>query len=186
MDFSKIESGKLTKKFFMGLPEKVFLVSNCYEDAIRPIFSEHVAAPGVPRQMQWEKIKSAYADQRHCDIFDSENDFKDYYKKKHLPMVLKSYNPKIDVGKVELFIKDIASMKCEFSYSPNVSSEWKILFGNKSTDYKIFIHYEDPLSVKIVLVSSMNYIDYLRMIVFWNSNIAVHPISWISFCIICK
>ena len=70
---------KLTKKFFMSLPARVYVVSNCYDTLgpgrATPVFNEYVA-PQEERKSQWDRIKAAYADQRLCDVYCSAEDYK--------------------------------------------------------------------------------------------------------------
>lgn len=68
---------RLTRKFFMGLPDGSYLASNNYKlcpDPI-PVFSGYVAETGEARNFQWEMLKSLGAAQRSCDVFGSEEEF---------------------------------------------------------------------------------------------------------------
>jgi len=70
---------KLTRKFFMSLPEGVYVVSNCC-DALgpgraTPVFHEYVARR-EERPAQWDQIRAVGADQRLCDIYRSVEDCK--------------------------------------------------------------------------------------------------------------
>jgi len=70
---------KLTKKFFSTLPPGVYLVSNCYKrvgpNTSTPVFYEYIEPP-EGRKTQWERIKTAGADQRLCDVYRSSEAFK--------------------------------------------------------------------------------------------------------------
>lgn len=65
---------KLTKKFFMQLPEGVFLVSNVFHNPTTTVFAEEVS-PVSERSAQWDRIVSAGADQRGCRVFKSRIEF---------------------------------------------------------------------------------------------------------------
>lgn len=64
-------SDKLTKTFFMGLPESVYLVSNVCSDLIHPIFAENMLPEGL-RLEQWKKITEVRVDQRLCRVFKNK------------------------------------------------------------------------------------------------------------------
>jgi hypothetical protein len=70
---------KLTKKYFWSLPPGVYIVSNCYSSVgpgkSTPVFYEYVEQPDK-RKVQWERIKTAGADQRFCDVYQSSEEFK--------------------------------------------------------------------------------------------------------------
>ncbi len=74
-----IDRHKLTRKYLLGLPTGVYLVSNCYRrvgpNKSTPIFYEYVEQP-EKRRFQWERIKAAGADQRLCDVYKSSEEFK--------------------------------------------------------------------------------------------------------------
>jgi len=61
---------KLTKKYFMDLPENVFLANNAFEKRCISAYAEYVK-PLSKRSQQWIKIKKAFVDQRLCNIFRS-------------------------------------------------------------------------------------------------------------------
>jgi hypothetical protein len=78
-------SAKLTKRFFMQLPEGKFLISNrftpgfrpLYTDKVigfRPIYAETVACQSQ-REGQWKEIVKAGVDQRLCRIFKTKLDY---------------------------------------------------------------------------------------------------------------
>jgi hypothetical protein len=70
-----LQSGKLTRRFLMSLPDGHYLVSGCYDHlgpgAYAPCFAEHVV-PLAERDAQWERIKAAHANGRNCDLFVNE------------------------------------------------------------------------------------------------------------------
>ena len=70
---------RLTKKFFSTLPPGVYIVSNCYRrvgpNTSTPAFHEYTEPPRG-RKAQWERIKTAGADQRLCDVYRSSEAFK--------------------------------------------------------------------------------------------------------------
>ena len=70
---------KLTKKFFIDLPEGVYIVSNCYKKVRRnkyvPLFEETVGSL-KERDTQWERIRSARANQRLCFVYTNLMDYK--------------------------------------------------------------------------------------------------------------
>lgn len=67
-------SSKLTKKFFMGIPEGKYLASKLLLGRTQSVFAEEVAAlPDKPAQ--WNRIKNAGAAHRMCHIFRNESDY---------------------------------------------------------------------------------------------------------------
>ena len=96
-----IERHKLTKKFFLGLPSGVYLVSNCYKKVApnisTPIFHEYTEQP-TKRISQWERIKTVGADQRLCDVYQSSEEFK---KAVEYKTVAYGNYPKIVIFEVE-------------------------------------------------------------------------------------
>ncbi len=79
IDIQKSISVKLTKKYFMELPEGVYLVSNVYEDKNTPAYADEVS-PLFKREEQWKKIVTAYADQRLCNVFMNRKDYLEWLK----------------------------------------------------------------------------------------------------------
>ena len=67
---------KLTKKFFKGLPEGYFLMSNVFFDLDVPCFFEKIS-PDAMREDQWQRIKTVRADQRTCFVFK----YRAFYKR---------------------------------------------------------------------------------------------------------
>ena len=61
---------KLSKVFFMGLNDGVFVASNVFSNDGQPSFAAHVVPRGQ-RETQWSLVRSARADQRLCRVFDS-------------------------------------------------------------------------------------------------------------------
>lgn len=78
-DKSHLGSHKLNKKFFMSLPTGAYLASNCYNSLgpgrTTPCFHESVL-PTEERTAQWERIRTVYADQRLCNVYESIEEFK--------------------------------------------------------------------------------------------------------------
>jgi len=74
-----LKSGaKLTKKYYMGLPDGVFLVSSV--GGFTPFdrdFAESVV-PSAGRNAQWQSIHEKRVDGRGCEAFATEEDFKTY------------------------------------------------------------------------------------------------------------
>jgi hypothetical protein len=74
-----LECRKLTKKFFMSLPEGVYVVSNCHDTLgpgrATPVFNEYVVQC-EERSTQWDRIKTVGADQRLCDVCRSAEHYK--------------------------------------------------------------------------------------------------------------
>jgi hypothetical protein len=64
----------LTKKLLMKLPEGYFIASNCADHQRNPIFQEGVVSERE-RGMQWERIKHAKANGRHCNVFRNKAAF---------------------------------------------------------------------------------------------------------------
>jgi hypothetical protein len=71
--------GKLTKKFFLQIPEGLYLVSNIGWTPDRPIFEEKVLH-NDNREGQWERILKRGVDQRLCYIFASKEDHEKWVK----------------------------------------------------------------------------------------------------------
>lgn len=73
-----IDSGKLSKKVVMTIPEGSYLVSNCYSSFDRKPLIEEMIEFGVDRESFWEKVKSKGADGRLCHVFRKYDDYKAY------------------------------------------------------------------------------------------------------------
>ena len=73
------ERGKLTKTFFMSLPDGTFLVSRARDGANEPMFAE-AAVHRAERDEQWRRVRSANACGRLCYVFDSRQHFEEFYK----------------------------------------------------------------------------------------------------------
>lgn len=74
---TKIEpviSAKLTKKFFMQLPEGFYLVSNLFKNQMQSLFEEEISPP-AERDQHWKRIVQAGADQRLCRVFQNKEDY---------------------------------------------------------------------------------------------------------------
>ena len=69
----------------MELEPGRYLVGNVHDgmtrDTATPVFAEVVVA-GEERDAQWQRIKSAYADGRRCDAFESPEHHSEW--KRHL------------------------------------------------------------------------------------------------------
>lgn len=65
---------KLTKKFFMQLPEGLYLVSNTHENRFQSKFAEEIAAFDQKRN-QWKKIVAAGVSQTLCYVFKTKKDY---------------------------------------------------------------------------------------------------------------
>jgi hypothetical protein len=74
-----IMSGKLTKKFYIGLPDGVFLVCSAGMSPLEPSFAEYVAID-IDRPVQWNRIREARADQIECHVYQTKEDFEEYLK----------------------------------------------------------------------------------------------------------
>ncbi|HLH53791.1 MAG TPA: hypothetical protein VKY92_09270 [Verrucomicrobiae bacterium] len=74
-------TNKLTKKYLMSLRAGRFLVGNVCDHHYQPSFAEHVVQPQL-RTRQWERIKARGADGRLCDLFKSEQAFRDHARRK--------------------------------------------------------------------------------------------------------
>ena len=69
-----ISGQKLTKSFFMGLSDGIFLVCVAGRAPWDPSFAEYVE-PSVLRATQWLRIKESEADQRSCHLYKSKEEF---------------------------------------------------------------------------------------------------------------
>lgn len=69
------QRGKLTKKYFMQIPEGRYLVSNCYLNMMQSVFEEYVCSP-EKRNDQWQRIVEAGASQRLCHHYDDKSEYK--------------------------------------------------------------------------------------------------------------
>jgi hypothetical protein len=67
-------SDKLTKKFFMKLPEGLYLVSNLHKNLFQSMFGEEIAALGQ-REKQWKRIVEAGVSQKLCYVFKTKEDY---------------------------------------------------------------------------------------------------------------
>jgi hypothetical protein len=74
MSTNEMMRAKLTKRFFLELPEGVFLVSNVFKDRMVPYFAEKISV--IPdREKQWIKITELGVEQRLCYIFKDRHHF---------------------------------------------------------------------------------------------------------------
>lgn len=65
----ELRSAKLTKKYLMGLPPGIFLMSNLIGPDLAPRFAEYVISPISEREKQWRKIVSLGCNGKLCRIF---------------------------------------------------------------------------------------------------------------------
>ncbi len=72
-------TAKLTKAFYMGLPDAVFLVCSAGMSPLEPSFAEYVV-PTAQRVEQWKRIKDARVDQLQCDVYQNKDAFDDFLK----------------------------------------------------------------------------------------------------------
>ena len=72
-------TGKLTKKFLMGLREGLYLVSNLFSSRFKPIYAD-IVAPLSERVKQWKVIIEMSVDQRLCRVFKSKEDYEIWEK----------------------------------------------------------------------------------------------------------
>lgn len=73
-----LKKGKLSKKFFMGLDEGLYLASNSGYSPMQPIFAENVVADKL-KEHQWRKIVEVGANGRLCYVFLSKEDYGKYF-----------------------------------------------------------------------------------------------------------
>jgi hypothetical protein len=64
---------RLTRKFFMNLPEGVYLVSGVGYAPGVPVFGETVL-PVAEREAQWQRIREARVNGRLCDVFRTQQE----------------------------------------------------------------------------------------------------------------
>ena len=69
------DSNKLTKKYFMSLPEGFYLVSNIFLNDMQSFFAEKVAPLNL-RKNQWNRIVEADVQQNLCHVFETEDEYK--------------------------------------------------------------------------------------------------------------
>ena len=69
-----LQSTKLTKRFLFSLQEGLYLASGVGESPTQPAFAE-IVTPLSQRQEQWERIVTACANGRQCDVFKDQHDF---------------------------------------------------------------------------------------------------------------
>ena len=67
-------AGKLSKRFLLGLPEGVYLVSNVMDAPGQPIFAQTVV-PVSQRLAQWQAIVDAGVNHRLCHVFKHPADY---------------------------------------------------------------------------------------------------------------
>ncbi len=72
-----LKKTRLTKGFFTGLEEGLFLVSNVLDEDGKTIFAEKVSSLSN-RENQWKKIVAASANHRSCSIFKNKKEYESY------------------------------------------------------------------------------------------------------------
>ena len=84
-----VTSGKLIKRFLLGLDEGLYLVSGVCDGTTRetatPAFVETVAPP-EEREAQWQRIKAAFVDGRQCDLFEGPQHHSEWKRYWNLPV----------------------------------------------------------------------------------------------------
>ncbi len=65
---------KLTKKFFMRLPEGLYLASNIHDNRFQSKFEEVITSLDQ-REEQWKRIVSAGASQKLCCVFKTKENY---------------------------------------------------------------------------------------------------------------
>ena len=71
-----ISRGQLSRNYYMTIEEELYLVSNCCDRLMRPIFSEKVSPQGEQKLNQWDRIKKAQADQRLRYLYQGKKQYK--------------------------------------------------------------------------------------------------------------
>lgn len=62
----------LAKKFFVGLPDGVFITSNILNSLHQPILAEYVLPSGPEREDQWRSIVLRGCNHRICNVFENK------------------------------------------------------------------------------------------------------------------
>lgn len=73
----ELNFGKLTKKFLMGLPAGVYLISSVGDSPTERCFAEYVEDLSL-REVQWKRITASQADQRQCSVFNDKKDAEEW------------------------------------------------------------------------------------------------------------
>ena len=81
---------KLTKMFFMQLPEDLYLASNLFESTFKSSFAEEIASLDK-REQQWERIVEARVSQRLCRVFIKQDHYHMWLVVKYLMADVKGY-----------------------------------------------------------------------------------------------
>lgn len=71
----RVDGARLSRKRFQTIPAGLYLVSNCCNRFMEPVFAETVSSADE-RDVQWQRIVAARADQRLCRVFHSEAHFR--------------------------------------------------------------------------------------------------------------
>lgn len=85
MKAQPVQVRRLTRKYFQGLLDGVFLVTNFGSTRAVPLFAEHVA-PKKARQSQWKLLKELKANNAVCLVFKSKEDYERYRKQQAIPV----------------------------------------------------------------------------------------------------
>jgi hypothetical protein len=80
---------KFTKKFYMALPQGVFIVSDATDDEAQPVYSASVPAL-ADRPGRWLYIEAAGVNGRFCSIFESKEAYEAWHRY-HLEELLRGY-----------------------------------------------------------------------------------------------
>lgn len=75
--------GKLTKKFFMELPEGLYLASNLLKYPYRSSFAEKIASLDE-REQQWRRIVNAGVSQKLCRAFKNRKHYRTWHIVKYV------------------------------------------------------------------------------------------------------
>jgi hypothetical protein len=67
------QTATLTKKFLLGFPKGVFIMSNVMNSPGQPVFAEYVLSPASERIKQWDRIMGSGCNGRLCYVSENEN-----------------------------------------------------------------------------------------------------------------
>ena len=77
LDLSKPIRTRLTKKFFLSLPEDVFIMSNIFNHPGQPTYFKPISQ-AAEREKQWKEIVSFKCDRRICTVFKNGEEANTY------------------------------------------------------------------------------------------------------------
>jgi hypothetical protein len=77
LDLSKPIRTRLTKKFFLSLPARVFIMSNIFDGPAQPTYFKPVV-PAAEREKQWKEIVLRACDRRICTVFKNKKEAMTY------------------------------------------------------------------------------------------------------------